>query len=59
GADAAPSPDARQGLATTRAFVEAVERAWKTVVERELPQLDRRLQAAGAPAIGLSAKLKG
>ena len=50
GADAAPSPDARQGLAATRPLVDAVERSWKQVLRRELPALQRELRAAGVPA---------
>ncbi len=48
GADAAPSPDARQGLLAARRVVDAVERSWSRVLEKELPALDRRLRAAGA-----------
>jgi len=50
GADAAPSPDARQGLAAARLLVDAVERSWKQVLATELPALERQLRAAGAPA---------
>lgn len=59
GADAAPSPDARQGLEATRPLVDAVERAWEAVVEQELPRMERRLRAVGAPAIGSVAAVKG
>ncbi len=59
GADAAPSPDARQGLAAARPLVDAVERAWKAVALQELPRMERRLRAAGAPAIGSVAGVKG
>lgn len=59
GADASPSPDARQGLAATRPLVDAVERAWKELREQELPRLERRLRAAGLPAIGPAAQVKG
>ena len=59
GADAVPSPDARQGLAATRPFVDAVERTWKEIVEQELPRMERRLRAAGAQAIGSPSGVKG
>ena len=59
GADAAPSPDARQGLAATRPLVDAVERAWTAIRARELPALERKLRSAGAPAIGRALPVKG
>jgi hypothetical protein len=51
GADAAPSPDSRQGLVATRPLVDAVEAAWRAILERELPALQRKLRALGAPGI--------
>jgi photosystem II stability/assembly factor-like uncharacterized protein len=59
GADAAPSPDARQGLEATRRLVDAVEHRWQVLTEKELPRMERRLRAAGAPAIGAPASVKG
>lgn len=50
-ADARPSPDVATGLAATRPLIEAVERAWSAIVAKELSGLERRLRAAGAPAI--------
>jgi photosystem II stability/assembly factor-like uncharacterized protein len=59
GADAAPSPDARAGLAAVRPLVDSVERSWRAIVDRELPALERRLRAAGLPAIGPGSGPKG
>ncbi len=59
GADAAPSADARQGLAETRPLVDAVEQSWSHLREKELPALDRRLRAAGAPAIRSGLRVQG
>lgn len=59
GADAAPSPDARQGLTATRDLLEEVDRAWREVLATELPAIERRLRAAGAPAIGQISPPKG
>jgi len=59
GADAAPSPDAKQGFAATRPLIDAVERRWQEIVEEELPKMERRLRAAGAPAIGRPSGVKG
>ncbi|MEO8195549.1 MAG: hypothetical protein ABI689_02380 [Thermoanaerobaculia bacterium] len=59
GADAQPSPDARQGLAATRPLVDTVERTWQELLQKELPALERMVRAAGAPAIGRAQPVKG
>ena len=59
GADALPSPDARQGLAATRPLVDAVERLWRTIERQDLPAIERKLRAAGAPAIERTSPVRG
>ena len=52
GADAAPSPDARAGLAKIEAMIPAVLAAWDRLRQQELDGLNTRLTQAGqAPLV--------
>ena len=55
GADAAPSPDARDGLTKLSPIVEAALAAWERFVTTALPALNARLTAGGQKAIGVGA----
>ena len=50
GADAAPSPDARTGLAKIEAMIPAVLAAWDRLRQQELDGLNTRLTQAGRGA---------
>ncbi|HTS03719.1 MAG TPA: hypothetical protein VMN04_14455, partial [Thermoanaerobaculia bacterium] len=50
-ADAAPTPDAREGLVERRKLVEAGLAAWRNVLASEEPKADRALMKAGTPPL--------
>jgi hypothetical protein len=51
GADGAPSPDARDGLAKVEALIPPVLAEWDRVQRAELAALDEQLRQSGAPPI--------
>jgi len=55
GADAAPSPDARQGIEAAAPLVDATLQAWDSLKSRDLAALNAKLQASGKPALSTEA----
>src|SRR6185312_12983328 len=56
GADAAPSPDARAGYAALSSKLDGVLAGWGALRTGGVSALNAKLEAAGKPAIGSSAK---
>jgi hypothetical protein len=51
GADAAPSPDARTGLAKIEAMIPAALESWDRLRQQDLDGLNTRLTQAGQPPL--------
>ena len=53
GADAAPSPDAKAGLAKIEALIPAALDAWERLKQEDLPALNAHLAKAGQPPVAV------
>jgi hypothetical protein len=56
GADAAPSPDARNGYTKLSGLLDASLQKWDALKTTELPALNAKLEAAGKKPIGIELK---